>query len=173
MTKRAVPSRLTLVPSFLPAFALLLSLVGQVKEQVSAVAVVLAGFCVPWGLAVLLAAVVQLVRKQNVLFLVVALGLTSLVIGSAVVLVVQAPLWVQWRAAPALHAIDAERTSEGHYPSAGSLDGDFPNALRDTLVASGHCIYRPRGASFRLGCLSVPYMRCYYDGATARWSGCE
>jgi len=152
---------------------LLLALAGQVKEQLASLALAGAIGVILWSLALLVVLLVQLARKSIVFPFVVGLAVSGIALLVAAALVLQAPLWVQWRAAPAIAALEAERAERGHYPASGSLDGDFPSTLRATLDASGHCIYRPRRGGYHLACLGVPFSKCGYDGATRRWTGWE
>jgi len=161
-------SRLSVVPSALPGVVLLVALGGQLKEQLAVLALVGGGVTAVWGAGLSVALVVQVVRKGA--FGGVLVGLAVCVVGA---LVADAPLWVQWRAAPAITAVERVRAETGRYPEVGSLEGDFPRDIRAILEASGHCLYKPRGTSYHLACLGVPFARCGYDGATGRWSGWE
>ncbi len=166
-------SRLAVVPSVLPAAVLALAMAGQAKEPLAAAALGGGVLVLVWSVALAVVLVVQLVRGASCVPVLVGLGFSSLAVLAVVVLVVDAPLWVQWRAEPAIRAIERTRAEGGAYPNVGSFDGDFPSSLRATLDASGHCIYRPRGKSYHLLCLGPPFTRCGYDGATRRWSGSE
>lgn len=156
-----------------PLLVLLLALIGQVKEQVAVVAIVGGVALVVWCLGLGVVVVWHVTQKTSAAPALVGIGVSTLALLADVALVLDAPLWVQWRAAPAIAAIERTRTDEGQYPAVGSLEGDFPSTLRATLDGSGHCLYKPRGSSYHLACLSVPFTRCGYDGATRRWSGWE
>jgi len=162
-----MPSRLSFLPSSLPLLALLLGVLGQTKEQASIIALAGAATVLVWIVGLVLALVVQVARQRSVAPVLV--GLTI----SGAALVLDAPMWVRWRAAPGIAAIEQLRVEEGRYPAEGSLDGDFPRSVRATLEASGRCIYRPRSGSYRLTCLGLSQGRYSYDASTGRWSGWE
>ena len=166
-------SRRFWIPSTVPILVLFLAAWGQVKEQAAVIALVAGGFVVAWGLILVLALVVQLVRRVAVGSLVVATVLSAFALAAVAALAVDTPLWVRWRAAPVIQAIERTRAESGQYPAVDSLEGDFPRPVRAALEAGGHCLYRPRGASYHLACLGVPFSKCGYDGATARWTGWE
>jgi hypothetical protein len=161
------------IPSSVPIFVLLLALSGQAKEQVAVMAIAATALVVVWSLGLVPVVVWHFVRKSPPWPAVIALAIASMAILAAVALVVEAPLWVRWRAEPAITAIEQFRAEEGHYPAVASLDGDFPRPIRAALESSGHCLYKPRGASYHLACLGVPFTKCGYDGATRTWSGWE
>jgi hypothetical protein len=165
--------RLAVVPSVVPALVLVLGIGGQVKEQLAVLALAGGVITILWSLALIAALVFVRIRKAPAVPVLAGLALAALAILTSVTLIVQAPLWVQWRAEPAIAALEAVRGATGHYPTSGSLDGDFPSTLRATLEGSGHCVYKPRGASYALACLGVPFVKCSYESAHGRWSGCE
>ena len=164
---------MSVVPSIVPLLVLVLALAGQIKEPLATMALVGAGLVVVWGLGLVAAIAIQLVRRAPYASLVTGLVFSGLACAAALALVLDAPLWVRWRAEPAILAIERSRADSGHYPTSNSLDGDFPTSVRATLDASGHCLYKPRGASYHLACLGVPFARCGYDAANQRWSGWE
>ncbi len=165
--------RVSWVPSSVPIFVLLLALCGQVKEQVAVMAIAAAALALLWALALMPVVVFQLVRRSSAWPAVTGIVIAGLAILAAVALVVEAPLWVRWRAEPAIAAIEESRAEEGHYPTVASKDGDFPRPIRAALESSGSCLYKPRGASYHVSCLGVPFTKCGYDGATRSWSGWE
>jgi hypothetical protein len=161
------------IPSSVPLFVLLLALVGQVKEQVAVIAlsaVVLVGV---WSVGLTVALIWHSLRQTAAGPVLAGLFLAGAAVLAAVALVVEAPLWVRWKAAPAIAAIDESCARDGRCPGVGSLEGDFPRPLRAALEVSGHCLYKPRGPSYHLACLGVPFTKCGYDGATGRWTGWE
>jgi len=168
-----MPSRLSFLPSSLPLLALLLGVLGQTKEQASIIALAGAATVLVWIVGLVLALVVQVARQRSVAPVLVGLTISGAAILAAAALVLDAPMWVRWRAAPGIAAIEQLRVEEGRYPAEGSLDGDFPRSVRATLEASGRCIYRPRSGSYRLTCLGLSQGRYSYDASTGRWSGWE
>jgi len=162
-----------LIPSSVPLFVLSLALIGQVKEQVAVIALAAVVLLVAWSVVLVAVLAWHTVRKSRSDAVVAALFVTASAFLAAVALVVEAPLWVRWRAAPAIAAIDASCKEGGHCPDVGSLEGDFPRPLRAALETSGHCLYKPRRGSYHLACLGVPFTKCGYDGATGKWSGWE
>jgi len=165
--------RFSWIPSSVPVFVLLLALCGQVKEQVAVIALAATALVAVWILGLVSVVVWHFVRNSSAGPALVGLALAGVAVLAAVALVVEAPLWVRWRAEPAIVAIEQSRTEEGHYPTVGSLDGDFPRPVRAALESSGHCLYKPRGASYHVSCLGVPFTKCGYDAATRTWSGWE
>ncbi len=161
------------VPSALPAGVLLVALGGQVKEQLAAISLLGGAFLVAWAVGLVVALGVQVARRGSYVPIVAGLATSALALSAVAALVLSAPLWAQWRASPAIAAIEHARGENGKYPDVSSFDGDFPTDIRRTLDASGHCIYKPRPTSYHLACLGVPFARCGYDGATKRWSGWE
>jgi hypothetical protein len=165
--------RVPWIPSSVPLFVLLVAALGQVKEQVAVVALAIGGIVLVWDVGLIAILVFHLVRKSSAVGVLVGLVVSLAALLALAALVVEAPLWVRWRAAPAIAAIEQLHARDGHYPSAGSLEGDFPSPVRAVLEGADHCIYKPRGASYHLTCLGVPFTKCGYDGATGRWSGWE
>ena len=161
------------IPSSVPGLVFALALVGQVKEPVAVMALVGAALVVLWSAGLVVVLLWHLVQKTSALAALVGLAVGALALLADAALVLDAPLWVRWRAAPAIAAVERTRDEVGQYPSVGSLEGDFPSPLRATLEQSGHCLYKPRGAAYRLSCLSVPFTKCTYDATTRRWSGWE
>jgi hypothetical protein len=165
--------RHALLPSLPPGLVLAVAVGGQWKEQLAALALIGAGATIVWAVVLGVALLVQVARKAAWAPVFVGIVVSCFAVIAAVALVFDAPRWVQQRAAPAIDAIERIHREAGAYPPEGSLDGDFPRALRVTLEQSGHCVYKPKGSSYRLVCLGTPLARCSYDGATGRWAGGE
>jgi hypothetical protein len=171
--KRDIVRARWIIPLTIPVLAVVFGVWGQVKEKLSVVALGWSALLAIWALGLLIALVVQGVRRRPLSPLLVALGVSALGGFLAIELVLGTPTWVRDRARPAIDALDQFYLESGHYPTVGSLDGDFPRPLRATLEASGRCIYKPRGAGYHLACLSIPFSKCGYDGATRTWTGWE
>jgi hypothetical protein len=165
--------RVPWIPSSVPLFVLLVAAVGQAKEQVAVIALAIGGVVVVWDVGLLALLVFHLLRKSSAAGVLAGLAVSGVALLALAALVVEAPLWVRWRAAPAIAAIEQTHAQDGRYPSVSSFDGDFPRPLRTALEAGGHCIYKPRAGSYHVACLGVPFTKCGYDGATGQWSGWE
>jgi hypothetical protein len=159
------------IPCAPPLVVLLVGALGQWKEQFALLAVVASVPALLWTAGLAFAIVVQLVRKAPWEPLLVGLLVALAGLVASFAIVAYPPLWAQEAAGPAIDAIEASRADTGKYPEVGSLEGDFPAELRPTLLAGGHCLYKPRPPAYVITCVGrLPFARYRYDAASKRWS---
>jgi len=144
-----------------PTIALFIAAGGELNRVVGQFAMFVTLVATGFGVALIVALVVNLVKRRPALPAIVGIVacMAADVVGTRVTFGV--PLFVKADAAPAIAAIESWKKEHGTYPDAES---DVSDAFRATS-----CIYFSREGTPILGCRGVVFTKCDYDFATKTW----